>query len=199
MIRSSTQRAICVVAATALAACATMQGSGVQQSALERSINQCLATIAIGAVLGAVINRNNRGKGALIGAGAGTVACGVLVAINNERDKERVRQAQLAALNAGTQQTQQFVGQDGNTRIVQTSVKEVPTPQPAVYTAPTSRTPAVSSDYSASAKPAAESPDRFVGPCRSAQTTITSQGQSAELPADVFCRTAAGDWKPYRG
>lgn len=179
MNATSTRVAICTLATLALAGCATTQGRP-QQNALDRSINQCVGAVVIGALLGTAIASKNRGKGALIGAGVGTVACGVLIAINNAQDKQRVREAQVVALNSGGQRTEQFVGQDGQPRVVQTSVSEVSTP-PARAIATTSTS----------------SPDAFVGPCRNAQTAITVQGQTAQLPPELYCRTAGGDWKLY--
>jgi hypothetical protein len=179
----SLDKTICTVVAFTLAGCATMPGGQHQQSALDRSINQCVVAVGIGALLGALAaNKSNRGTGAVVGAGVGAVACGVLTAINNERDKQKISDAQFRALNAGVPQAEQFIGQDGQTKVVRTSVREVATPPaPAMAAAQTS----------------AASSDRFVGPCRNAQTAITAQGQTAQLPADLYCRTASGDWKLF--
>ena len=198
MNAASRHRAICTVTALALAGCATIQG-GPQQSALDRSINQCMAAVGIGAVLGALgAHGNNRGRGAVTGAAVGGVVCGVLMAINNEQDKQQVRNAQLAALNAGMQQTQQFVGQDGQTKVVQTSVREVATP-PTLVAAAVAPTSVMSADNSnrSSTNAEATSPDRFVGPCRNTQSAIMAQGQTVQLSPDLYCRTAGGDWKLY--
>lgn len=198
MNATSTRATFCAIVAVTLAGCATTQG-GPRQSALDRSISQCMATVAIGALLGGLVSHDNRRKGALIGGGLGAVACGVLIAINNERDKQQIRDAQLVALNAGTPQTQQFVGNDGQTRVVQTSVQEVATPPARVMAAVPTPPMSGGNPNPGSTMAGATSPDTFVGPCRNAQTTITVQGQSAQLSPDLYCRTAGGDWKLYGG
>src|SRR5258708_135420 len=192
MNRTTKGVAACMAAALVLSSCATA-GGGPQQSALDRSINQCVAAVAIGALLGGLADKKNRGQGAAIGAGVGGLACGVLVAINNERDKQRVRDAQRAALNAGTERTENFVGEDGQTRVVQTSVRDVPTP--ATFVVPAAP---IAATFAANPNPvpimAAVSSDTFVGPCRNAQSQITVQGQTAQLPGELYCRTPGGDW-----
>lgn len=196
MIRISKGMAV-FMAALALTGCATAEG-GMPRSALDRSINECVAAVALGAILGAVADKN-RGQGALIGAGIGGVACGVLIAINNERDKQRVREAQLAALNAGSSQRSDFVGDDGRTRTVQTTVRDAPTPTAIAANRPPTMLASLGDAGDAMMMAPMTSPDAFVGPCRTAQSQIAVQGQSADIPSELFCRTAAGDWKPYNG
>lgn len=172
-----------VAASLLLSGCAT-GANGQRRSALDRSINECVAAVFIGALAGAALDKN-RGQGALIGAGIGGVACGVLVAINNEHDKQEIRNAQLAALNANMQQTEQFVGQDGETKTVTTSIQDAPTPA-AGDTGNPEQTDGMST-----------APDTVVGPCRRTQTQISAQTGSAQLPAEMYCRTAGGDWVIY--
>ena len=195
-------KCVSIVTAVALAmsGCATMQGGqgGPRQSALDRSISQCVVTALITTLIGAAVNNRNRGQGARTGLAVGAVACGILLAINNERDKQQIREAQLAALNADTPQTQPFVGQDGQARVVHTSVQEVAMPPlPVTATAPT-RPVAANNPTPSTGLTTAPSPDTFVGPCRNAQSAIsTAQGQTVQLSPDLYCRTAGGDWKPY--
>lgn len=162
--------------------CATTgnDGSGAPRTALDRSINQCIGTVVGGALLGALLGgvarpRGGAATGAAIGAGAGAVACAVIIAMNNQQDRERIRQSQINALNANASDTSQYVGSDGQSRTVRTTIQ--PAAMPTVM--------------------AGASGPAIVGPCRRAQTQITVQGKgTANLDAEVVCRTAAGDWVP---
>lgn len=164
-----------------VSACATGPGAdGQTRTALDRSINQCIASIAVGALLGALVgaaaNRRSVGTGAAVGAGAGAVACAVILAVNNEQDRERIRESRLAALNSGKGDTANYTGSDGQARLVKTSV------QPAAL-------PAAPADAAANAKAG------IVGPCRRAQTEITVQDKgTVTLDPEIVCRTASGDW-----
>jgi uncharacterized protein YcfJ len=189
--------ALCT-ATVMLSACVTMAGR--EQTVLERSISECIASIGIGAVVGAVFGSlaGRPGRGAAIGAGVGTVACGVLIAINNARDKQRIRDAEQRALNTGRDTTEQFVGNDGQTRIVQTSVQDVETPPELVAGVTVASRPATTGTTAGvSTAVAPSSPTTFVGPCRMAQSKITVKGETAQLPSEVLCRTSQGDWLPY--
>ena len=67
---------------------------------------------ALGAGLGAAI----KGKdGALVGAGLGGLVCALMMKAARDKDKERVRNAQLAALNSNTQQQDTWSTDQGAT------------------------------------------------------------------------------------
>jgi len=166
-----------VAAAMTLSACAS-GNPGEPKTALDRSVGDCISSIAVGALVGALIGsaagRRNVGTGAAVGAGVGTVACAVIVAANNKRDREQIRQARLAALQSGRDETANYIGDDGNARMVHTSVQSVAMPE---------------------VKPALASGGAFTGVCRRAQTqiTIASKG-TANLDPELVCQTTAGDW-----
>lgn len=150
-------------------------GSG-EETALDRSIHQCIGSVIIGTALGALIGAASHrvGQGAAIGAGAGGVACAVFMAMNNAQDKQRIRQSELAAASSGRNQSVSYAGSDGQQRTVSTSV------QPAAVPAS-----------------AAANGNTVVGPCRRTQTQISVAGQgSASLPPELVCRTTQGDWVP---
>jgi hypothetical protein len=95
--------------------------------------------------------------------------------VNNEQDRERIRQAEQAAYTSGRSSTTKFTGQDGTERVVSTTVAAAPIP--AQLTTPSNPG------------------DAIVGPCRRAQTQITVGGQgTASLNAEIVCRTAQGDY-----
>jgi hypothetical protein len=64
---------------------------------VEKSIGTCLAAVLVGALAGGLIKGK---RGALVGAAAGGVVCAVLLKAASDKDKARVREAQLAALNS---------------------------------------------------------------------------------------------------
>ena len=165
------------------AACVGSGPNG-QMTALDKSINECAGSLligtALGALAGAAIN-HKAGQGALYGAGAGGVMCAVFLAMNNAQDKARVRQSEIAAATSGNATTDQYVGNDGATRVIKTSVQSVSPPV----------------NLASNAGPNGE---QFVGPCRRTQTNISVQGQGqASLDPEVVCRTAQGDWLPWTG
>jgi len=110
------------------------------------------------------------------------VQCAIIIALNNEQDRERIRQAEQAAYSSGRSTTTQFVGRDGMARTIRTSVAAAPIPAQLV-------TPA------SGGAAADSSADAIVGPCRSAQTQIIAPNQgTVTLDPELVCRTAQGDW-----
>lgn len=164
--------------ALAVSGCAGAVGpDGQPRSALERSVGTCIVSVGAGVLVDMLTNKKRLGAGTAVGAGL----CAVVLAMNNEEDKRRVHEAQLAALNAGKDRTDSYVGQDGDQRVIKTSVT------PAA--APLDLNKKLASDGA-----------NFVGPCRRTQTEISVQGKgSASLDAEVVCRTAQGDWLPWPG
>ncbi|HKO20810.1 MAG TPA: hypothetical protein VJU82_18190 [Acidobacteriaceae bacterium] len=151
--------------------------NGQPRTALERSVGTCLVSVGAGVLVDMLTNNKRLGAGTAVGAGL----CAVVLAMNNEEDKRRVHEAQLAALNAGKDGTESYVGQDGDERVIKTSVQPADTPA--------NLDKQVASDGA-----------NFVGPCRRAQTEISVQGKgSASLDPEVVCRTAQGDWLPWPG
>ncbi|MBV9569930.1 MAG: hypothetical protein JO056_01645 [Alphaproteobacteria bacterium] len=169
---------LALVTGLAVSGCAGTTGSdGKPRSALERSVGTCVLSVGAGVLVDMLTNNKRLGAGTAVGAGL----CAVVIAMNNEEDKRRVRESQLAALNAGKDRTDTYVGKDGNTRTIRTSVHPSAAP----------------TDLKAHA---AADGTKFVGPCRRTQTEISVQGKgSASLDPEVVCRTAQGDWLPWPG
>ena len=163
----------------ALSGCASggLDVTGQPRSALERSVGTCLVSVGAGVLVDMLTNHRRIGAGTAVGAGL----CAVVLAVNNEADKQRIRQSQLAALNAGQDRTDQYVGDDGNARVIKTSIHPSNLP----------------SDLNAKLAPDGS---KFVGPCRQTQTEISVQGKgSASLDPETVCRTAQGNWQPWPG
>jgi hypothetical protein len=68
---------------------------------VEKSIGKCIVALLIGGGLGAAI----KGKdGALVGLAAGGLVCALIMKAAGDKDKARMRDAQLAALNSNARQ-----------------------------------------------------------------------------------------------
>ena len=155
----------------ALAGCATT-GTG---SAVDRARGHCLLLMGGGALLGAVIGNNtgsgDAGAGAGIGLVAGTLACGVAMALASEEDQRQIAEVELAALEAGQLRETTYIGRDGKSRTIQVSAADV-------------------------ADPAA--PEAGARTCRTRQTTATVQGVGTHsFDQQFFCRNPETlAWEP---
>ncbi|KQP51455.1 hypothetical protein ASG40_17080 [Methylobacterium sp. Leaf399] len=171
--------ALCVVGL--LGGCTSTRGGGgggssaaASRPLLDDAIGRCVASTLIGAGIGALVGAatgggRRAGVGAAVGAGVGGLACAVLTALDAQ-DKERIRNAQIAAAATNTPQYLAYQGADGRQR--QITVR----PQAA---------PAV----------AAEAAGNRI--CRAADTSASIDGTgTTALPQQLVCRTASGDWLP---
>jgi surface antigen len=163
-----------------LGGCATMNSD--VPLTTEQKIAGCIATVAIGALAGAVIGNNtgsgDAGSGAAWGAAAGGAACAVWLAFENEKDKRRLAEAQLAAINSNTTYTDTWTGEDGRAR----TVTVVPSSETAYVPAPSNKAPAAT-EVAAAPKI-----------CRSVATTATVNGQ-AQTMDEIWCRDEAGNFQ----
>ncbi|MCJ2045498.1 hypothetical protein MKK58_13295 [Methylobacterium sp. J-078] len=161
-----------------LAGCTSTRGGGAASAgpggSIDEAVSRCIASTlvgaGVGALLGAAVGGGRRaGVGAAIGAGVGGLACTVLTALDAQ-DKQRIRNAQIAAAATNRPQYLAYQGADGAQRAI--TVR----PQPAP------------------AQAATGIPDRI---CRATDTQATINGTgSAELPQQLVCRTPGGDWLP---
>lgn len=79
---------------------------------VEKSIGKCVVAVLLGAGLGAAV----KGKdGALIGAGLGGLVCALMLKAASDKDKARVRDAQLAALGSNHSQQETWSTDQGAT------------------------------------------------------------------------------------
>lgn len=174
--------AMAVAVTITLTSCTTMGtgGNGGPRTALDRSINQCIASVLVGALAGALIGsatgKRNVGKGAMIGAGGGLVVCAVILAVNNAEDRKHIQQAQALALNTNRPYQDQYTGPDGQPHIVKASFGTQDMPFQTQTSLP--------------------SPDGgvFVGPCRTLSTEISTPAGTSQL-GDQYCRTSLGSWQ----
>ena len=140
----------------------------------------CVGAVVGGTILGAIIGGavgkkgdGSAGRGAAIGAAAGTGLCAVWLAFNNERDKRLIAEAQLRAAESGQPVRRSWTGDDGRMRSV-------------------SVVPSTETQMMVPRKSAKEAPRV----CRPMSTTPSLAGQSAEALPVVYCRDANGDYAP---
>lgn len=116
--------ALCAVALTTTG-CATMGSGGGYATELDRANAQCVGAVVIGGLLGAVAGNNigdgNAGRGALIGAGAGGVACVIIREAARERDAVIRYQREAAA--SGMNKRSEWVGASGKRFVMDTVVQ----------------------------------------------------------------------------
>lgn len=179
------------LATSSLSGCTTVGGASyASQTATDRAIGQCVASVVIsaglGALAGAAINGGRgAGQGAIIGGAVGVGACAVLMQVAAAEDRARVRDAEREAIAANATQTKRFSNNTGKSVAVTTNVTSAPIPGPK-------------KTASASSKPAkaeAEAKPQFTA-CRYSQQTVSVDGQSANGGKQLWCRLDTGDWKP---
>jgi hypothetical protein len=195
-----------LAAALALTGCATAGG---QQTAVQRAMGQCVATVGLGAIAGAVIGNNtgsgNAQQGATIGALAGAGVCGFLLYRASEADKARIRQLEIAALNQPEPGVygEQFTAENGTDQIfVETVVSDVPEeelPDHVVIASaesdamfPADGTDAAEGESVADAAVTAEGPT--YNKCRYSTQSISTGGRTMKGGKVLTCRTQLGDW-----
>jgi len=161
-------RIVAIVAAASLAvsACATT-GSG-EPLTVEQKIARCAGMVLVGALVGTLAGGDDR-RNAAIGAGLGGAACAVWLAFENQRDRERIAQMQLAAASTGQTQAQRWIGEGQDTR------------QRDVTVAASTQTEMV--------LPGAQ--ERRI--CRTLNTTASVDGRSDSM-SEVWCRGSDGNW-----
>lgn len=166
---------VAMAATLTVSGCATMNSN--TPLTTEQKIAGCVATIAAGALIGAVVGNNtgsgDAGRGAAWGAAAGGAACAVWLAFENEKDKRRMAEAQLAAIQQNQTYTDTWIGDDNRPR----TVTVVPSSE-------TSYVPAAAPSETGAPAPRI---------CRPVSTTATVAGNS-ETMEEIWCRNDAGDW-----
>ena len=208
------RRAICVIAIlSAVSACVHTGNDGATgeqtSSELDVAIARCIATTVIGGIVGGVIGHyiggnNGVAAGAAIGAGAGAASCAILTAIN-EKDKEQIRKAQLAAAESGTPQIYSYQGDDGRFRQLSAVTSAVPLdtlpPMPDADNQAQDGAESTLAPKAAASRPATATQSSSQRPpseriCRYVDATLQISGQgTANLPREIVCRTSNGDWR----
>lgn len=136
------------------------------------AIGRCAAATIGGAVVGTLIGAaagggRAAGAGALIGGAVGGVGCAVLTALDAQ-DKERIRNAQIAAAASNQPRYLSYTGNDGKARAI--------TVRPQAAAPQTAQAGRV---------------------CRALDTTASIGGSGAtDLPTALVCRTDKGEWLP---
>ena len=91
---------------------------------VEKAMGRCALAVVIGAGIGAAAS-DNRGQGAVTGAAIGGVVCIAMLSVASTRDKARLREAQLAALNTGQVQHASWTTTDNKAASAMVSAGDV--------------------------------------------------------------------------
>lgn len=164
-------------ASLALTGCATAGGT-----AMDRAWGQCGVAVVGGAVLGAIIGNNTGSGNAQRGAGTGGLVgvgiCGVLLAMASEEDKQRIREAEYAALETGEDREDTYIGTDGKRRTILVRTDDAP-----------AREWSVPADATQTAGTPDQKPGTVTDICRYRQTTLTVEDTgSGSLDRELVCR-----------
>jgi hypothetical protein len=178
---------ICLIAASS--GCAGQPASSVsdqsiagagqpEETAVHRAIGQCIVSVGIGAIGGAILAAalgHNAGGGAAIGTAAAVGACAVLMQVAAQEDQMRIAQLGQQAVASNTSGSQSFTTTKGQTAVVTTVVTPASPPQkaPGQMAAATAK---------------------FTD-CRYASQAVQVGGQSASVDKQLWCRLQTGDWK----
>lgn len=194
--------------------CSTTSGNGgkVRSTAMDNAISGCVASVAIGAIGGALIGgaiggSRGAGQGAAIGAVAGVGRCAILIEIAAAEDRQKVREAELAALRSNSSQTRQITTKSGRSATVRTKITQAPLP-PSQATASAKTeiassepdTDTVSTEAPATAVASyAEDLNSDYTACRFTELLIDMDGGTADAGKQKWCKSNQGDWEPVAG
>ena len=166
-----------IAAVVALSGCSTTGGT-----AMDRAWSQCGVAVVGGALLGAIIGNNTGDGNARQGAGTGSLVgvgiCGVLLAMASEEDKQRIREAEYAALETGREREDSYIGADGKRRTILVRTEDAPARS---WTVP------VDGDQMAGVPDG--KPTTQTDICRYKQTTLTVEDTgTGSLERELVCR-----------
>ena len=173
----------CVTTSTPMSSSAGNQKSAprtAKSTAMHKAINGCVASIGVGLLVGAIVDKR---RGAVVGATVGGIGCLALIEVANVEDRARIAEEEARAVRANASRTRTIKTQKGKTARVKTVVRPAPKPK-AAPTLP----------VFAPAKPATEA---NVTACRTVEQTVTVSGASSKAPAQIWCRVEGGDWQPW--
>ena len=154
---------------------------------VEKANSACVILMLVGGLGGAAIGRK---RGALIGVGITALLCVILQA--NARNKDRILAAEAATVQNRRDVYQETFQDDQGRNVTFSGRRGESQTVDATQLLPVK--------YKSSTGSAIASPVMASGgqECRAAAGSLTYEtGQSANLPAQVFCRTPEGDWEPY--
>lgn len=163
-----------------------------KQTAMQRAIGGCVASVGIGAVAGAFLGAatgRNVGGTALLGAAVGAGACAALLYLADKEDQAQVAALERQAVVANASQTQTFTTKKNTQVLVKTTIAQAPIPpQPkGMHIAPPTNV----------AMRADAPPDPAYRDCRYATQQVDAGGASATSSQQLWCSTLdTGDWLP---
>jgi hypothetical protein len=180
-----------------LSGCATTGGN---KTAVQAAMQNCAVAVLVGGVGGAIIGnqigkgKGNAKRGAIIGGLAAIGVCGFLLNEASQRDKERIRELQVAALNKDEYGLSrgEFTSDKGRNITVQTVTSEAALTDKPI---PVSADKAASSSTDTVQTASADSPAVTWSHCRNSQTSLSVDGGTMKKLAETYeCRTSLGDW-----
>ena len=178
--------AVLVVVAITISGCVTSNGNmgATSQTAIDRAIGQCIGSALISTTVGALVGNQAFGKdgawkGAAAGAAVGVGICAILMQVAADEDRAKLREAELAAIQANASRTTSFYNKNRK----QVSVTTIVTDAPVIKSVPNNSAIPMKTDA------------KFTN-CRYARSTLSVEQQSVTGESQLWCRRDTGDWTP---
>lgn len=219
---------ICILAGLSifLHGCVTTSNTGSEAStrtAFDRAIGKCAAAFLVGslggAALGALIGGGRKGiaTGAIAGTAVAAGQCAILISVAAEEDKKKIRDAELAALQANSNNSRKFETKSGKTATVKTTVSAAPLPtaktqpkkQAIVKQEPASAPSNNTADEQSGAGETEETPNvqeisqlafaetqSSFTECKFTELLIEVEGAQTNTDKQKWCKGADGSWQP---
>lgn len=155
---------------------------------VEKASGKCIAAVLGGALLGGLVGGK---KGALIGAGAGSVVCVILQV--NAKNKDKIIAGQIAAAANSENGYYSEVMMDDQNRPVGFVAQSGPSEM-----VEGSKLISVRYNDASSGSVISAPLDTGGQECRQVNSGMSyGENQTTLLPAQIVCRTSEGDWQPY--
>jgi outer membrane lipoprotein SlyB len=161
------------------------------KSEIDKAIGKCALSVLGGAVLGGLVaGKKNRAAGALGGAAIGGVVCALIV--DDAKKKDRIYQAQLAAVQSPQGRYTMTVVADDGQRETYTAQASDPLMTPVNLLVPVR---IKLTDGIVRESPVLPGPEAI---CRGTDVSAElGEGRAFTAPTQVLCRDEIGDWYAY--
>ena len=167
-------------------------------TAMDRAIGNCIISVGFGAGFGAILGAavgGERGaaQGAIAGGLIGAGRCAVLIQVAAAEDRERIREAELAAIEANRTTTETITTESGKSAVIKTVVSPAPIPTAAAPSRPSTTAPAPSEQPQTSSDVA----EQTVEPTEQPQTSVeTNQQETSSENEEVETAAAQTSSEP---
>lgn len=192
------------------------------RTAFDRAIGKCAAAFLIGSLGGAALGglfggRKAIATGAIAGTALAAGQCAILVNLAAKEDKKKIRDAELAALQANSNNSRKFTTKSGKTATVNTTVSAAPLPatktqpkkQEIAKQVPASTPPSNTADNQSGAGEAkktqnvqdisqlafAEAQNSYTE-CKFTELLIDVDGSKTNTEKQKWCKIQDGTWQP---